>query len=72
MDNILTIRIDDELDKLLDETSKRLGRSKSDLARMAIKRQLRLEKFYELRKTLLPYGENKKWLTDEDVFREVS
>lgn len=30
------------------------------------------ESFQQLRKELLPYGEAQRWLTDEDVFREVS
>ena len=72
MDTTLTIRIDKELEKLLEESSKRTGQSKSELVRQAIKRQLTIESFQQLRKELLPYGEAKGWLTDEDVFREVS
>jgi len=72
MDTTLTIRIDKELEQLLEELSKRSGRTKSDLAREALKRQLTIESFQQLRKELLPYGEAKGWLTDEDVFREVS
>lgn len=72
MDTTLTIRIDKELEQLLEESSKRSGRSKSELVRQALKRQLSIESFQELRKQLLPYGETQGWLTDEDVFREVS
>jgi predicted transcriptional regulator len=72
MDTTLTIRIDKELEQLLEEASIRSGRSKSELVRQAIKRQLSIESFQQLRKELLPYGEEKGWLTDEDVFREVS
>ncbi len=72
MDKTLTIRIDKELDELLEESSKRSGRSKSALVREALKRQLNIESFQQLRKELLPYGEAQGWLTDEDVFREVS
>ncbi|MEX0661123.1 MAG: ribbon-helix-helix protein, CopG family [Balneolaceae bacterium] len=72
MDTTLTIRIDKELGQLLEESSKKSGRSKSELVRQAIKRQLSIESFQQLRKELLPYGEAQGWLTDEDVFREVS
>lgn len=72
MDTTLTIRIDKELEQLLDESSKRTGQSKSELVRQALKRQLTIESFQQLRKELLPYGEAKGWLTDEDVFDEVS
>ena len=72
MDSTLTIRIDKELEQLLDDFSKQSGRSKSDLVRVALKRQLSIESFQQLRKKLLPYGEAQGWLTDEDVFREVS
>jgi predicted transcriptional regulator len=72
MDTTLTIRIDKELEQLLEESSRQTGRSKSELVRQALKRQLSIESFQRLRKELLPYGEAKGWLTDEDVFREVS
>ncbi|HAC14677.1 MAG TPA: CopG family transcriptional regulator [Bacteroidetes bacterium] len=72
MDTTLTIRIDKELEQLLDEISKQSGRSKSDVVRVALKRQLSIDSFQQLRKKLLPYGETQGWLTDEDVFREVS
>ena len=72
MDTTLTIRIDKELEQLLEESAKKSGRSKSELVRQALKRQLSIESFHQLRKGLLPYGEVQGWLTDEDVFREVS
>ena len=72
MDSKLTNRIDEELEKLLEDASIRSGQSKSELVRQALKRQLRIESFQQLRKELLPYSEKQGWLTDEDVFREVS
>ena len=72
MDTTLNIRIDKELDKLLEESARRSGRSKSELVRQALKRQLHIESFQQLRKELLPYGEAQGWLTDEDVFGDVS
>ncbi|MFW6348497.1 MAG: YlcI/YnfO family protein [Cyclonatronaceae bacterium] len=72
MDTTLTIRIDKELEQLLEESAKKSGRTKSELIRQALRRQLAIESFQQLRKELLPYGEAQGWLTDEDVFREVS
>jgi len=72
MDTTLTIRIDKELERLLEQSAKQSGRSKSELVREALRRQLSVESFQQLRKKLLPYGEVQGWLTDEDVFSEVS
>lgn len=72
MDTTLSIRIDKDLEKLLEQIAKRTGRSKSELIREALRRQFSIDSFQQLRKKLLPYGEAKGWLTDEDVFREVS
>lgn len=72
MNATLTIRIDKELEELLEQAAKRTGRPKSELVRDALRRQLSVESFQQLRKKLLPYGESQGWLTDEDVFRDVS
>ncbi|TVQ67390.1 MAG: CopG family transcriptional regulator [Balneolaceae bacterium] len=72
MDTTLSIRIDKDLEELLEQAARRTGRPKSELVREALRRQLSIESFQQLRKKLLPYGEAQGWLTDEDVFREVS
>lgn len=72
MNTTLTIRIDKDLEKLLEQAAERTGRPKSELVREALRRQLSIESFQQLRKTLLPFGEKQGWLTDEDVFCEVS
>jgi predicted transcriptional regulator len=68
----LTIRLDKDLDKLLTRASKRLGKNKSEIAREALRRQLRLEQFEELRKRIMPFAEARGILTDEDVFSQIS
>ena len=68
----LTIRLDDALGRELDEACARTGRSRSDLARDALRRQLALLRFERLRKRTLPLAEAQGYLTDEDVFRDVS
>ena len=69
---ILTIRLDEDLNKLLDDAVKKSGRNRSDIAREALKRQLRLSQFEAIRKRIMPLAEARGFLTDEDVFSEVS
>jgi len=68
----MTIRLDPELEKLLDDVCEQVGRTRSDVARDALRRQLRLLKFEGLRRKILPFAEARGYLTDEDVFRDVS
>ncbi len=68
----LTIRLDNDLDALLSKASKRSGRNRSEIAREALRRQLRLEQFEEIRKRIMPFAEARGFLTDEDVFSQVS
>ena len=68
----LTIRIDDELNDLLAELAKAQHRSKSDLVREMLRRQSRLELFREARRVIVPKAQAAGYLTDEDVFRDIS
>lgn len=68
----LTIRLDDALGRELDEACARTGRTRSELARDALRRQLALLRFERLRRRTLPFAESQGYLTDEDVFRDVS
>jgi len=70
--NTLTIRLDEDLDRLLTKTAKQSGRSRSELAREALRRQLRVSRFEALRKKIMPFAEARGYLTDDDVFRDVS
>jgi len=40
--------------------------------REAVRRQLALVQFQELRRRIMPLAEARGYLTDEDVFRDVS
>ena len=68
----LTIRLDVELDKLLTRASERSGVTRSELAREALRRQLRISHLDALRKRIMPFAEARGFLTDEDVFNEIS
>lgn len=72
MRSAVTIRLDEDLERMLDEVSELSGRSRSDLVRDALRRQLLLLKFEQLRRQALPFAEARGYLTDEDVFRDVS
>jgi predicted transcriptional regulator len=65
----LTIRLDAKLDKALERVAKRTGRTKSEIAREALRRQVAVACFRELRKKTLPFAEAQGLLTDEDIFR---
>ena len=68
----LTIRLEPELNRQLDRMAKQSGRSRSEITRDALRRQLAVLQFEEARKQVLPFAEARGYLTDEDVFREVS
>lgn len=67
----LTIRLDDNLNRLLTRASRLSGKNRSEIAREALRRQLRLEQFEELRKRIMPFAEARGYLTDEDIFSEI-
>ena len=68
----LTIRLDKHLDALLSRASKQSGKSKSEVAREALQRQLRLLQFESLRRKAMPFAEARGSLTDEEVFQDIS
>jgi predicted transcriptional regulator len=72
MKSVVTIRLDDELEQMLDRVCKETGRSRSDIVRDALRRQLTLLRFERLRTKILPFAEARGYLTDEDVTRDVS
>ena len=68
----LTIRLDEDLDKLLLTAARKSGKNRSEIAREALRRQLRISQFETLRRRIMPFAEARGYLTDEDVFRDVS
>ena len=67
-DTIGLKRVAEQLDRL----AKRSGQSRSEIVREALRRQLAVAQFEELRKRVMPFAEAAGYLTDEDVFRDVS
>jgi predicted transcriptional regulator len=72
MSGTLTIRLDRDLERLLDQLCKRTGQNRSEIVREALRRQLALLRFEELRRRVLPFAEARGYLTDDDVLRDLS
>ena len=68
----VTIRLDEWLEELLDDVCRATGQSRSAVIREALERQLSVRLFDEARRKIMPFAEAKGYLTDEDVFRDVS
>jgi len=68
----ITLRLDKELDDMLAKVSRQSGRNRSEVAREALRRQLWLQQFEELRKRIMPFAEARGYLTDEDIFADIS
>jgi predicted transcriptional regulator len=68
----VTVRLDDDLRPLLEEVCRRSGRSRSEIVREALRRHLTIMKFEQLRRRVMPFAEARGYLTDEDVFKEIS
>lgn len=68
----VTIRLEEALQARLSRLSDATGRTRSDLVREALERQLALLEFASARRRTRPFAERAGWLTDEDVFDAVS
>ena len=68
----LTIRLDPAHENQLNAVAKATNRQKSEIVRDALRRQLALTQFRALRNASLPLAEAAGYLTDEDIFRDVS
>lgn len=63
----MTIRLDPKLERSLTRLARQFGRSRSDLVRDALRRQIALARFNEVRRALLPLAEAQGMLTDKDI-----
>ena len=68
----LTISLPEEINLGLSSLVKRRGKSWSQVVQEALRRQIALERFYELRERLVPKGRNAGFHLDEDVFEVIS
>lgn len=72
MKHAVTIRLDRDLDQMLSKFCRRSKRKRSEVVRDALRRQLLLLTFEQLRHKAMPFAEARGFLTDEDIFKAVS
>lgn len=68
----LTIRLDEKADRELSRLAKRMGKTRSEVVREALRGYETRARLDAIRRELVPRAEAMGWLTDEDVFRQVS
>ncbi len=68
----ITVRLDKDVERLLARVVKLSGRTQSEVVRDALRRQLAIQLFEQMRRRVAPFAEAQGFLTDEDVFKHVS
>jgi predicted transcriptional regulator len=68
----LKVLLDQDLADALDRVSALTGRSRDEIVQDALRRTLRRADFDACRARLMPYADAVGWMTDEDVFHDVS
>lgn len=72
MREVLSISIEKSLKQKVDEAAKMLHVSKSELVKKALEKYITHEELKELRTMLVPLGEKAGYLTDDDIFNDIS
>lgn len=72
MAGTITIRVDAETERMLKRVVKLTGRTRSEITREALRRQLSLDLFEQLRRRVAPFAEAQGLLTDDDIFKTLS
>jgi predicted transcriptional regulator len=68
----LTLRIDDDLAEGLEEVCRRAGTTKSAFVREMLRRRVFVAELRQLRGEIMPLAADRGYVTDEDVFADVS
>ena len=68
----LTILIDDEIEHDLERLARTQRRTKSGLAREMLCKRIAVERFRRLRQAALPLAEAAGYVSEDDVFQDVS
>ena len=71
MNQTITIRIPEDMQKELKAICESENKSVSELVRDSLKRYIAIHRFRQLRNTVLPFTEAQGIATDKDVFREI-
>lgn len=72
MSTTFTIRLDDKSEKALRELCAATGKSRSEVVREALRHERLRVQLAAIRAELVPKAQATGWVTDEDVFRDVS
>lgn len=72
MNQTISIRIPEDMQKNLKAISKKEGKPLSDLVRESLQKYIAVYRFRQLRNMVLPFAEARGILTDEDVYKEIS
>ena len=72
MRTVLSVSLPEDLAKELDALAKKTGRSKSDIVRESVSLYLWEARFKETKKQLKPFAKKAGFLTEEDVFEQIS
>jgi predicted transcriptional regulator len=72
MRKVVTIRLDQGLELMLNQFCRRSKRTRSEVVRDVLRRQLSLMTFEQLQYKAVPFAEARGFLTDEDIFKAVS
>ena len=71
MNKAITVRLPNDLQKTLQNISKKERVPVSDVVRESIRRYISIYQFRQLRRKTLPFAEAQGLLVDEDAFREL-
>ena len=72
MRTILSVSIPENMAMELDRSAKETGRTRSEIVKEALRSFLWEERFEELRKTVRAKAKKRGYVTDEDVFKDIS
>ena len=72
MDRPITVRIPDDLREILEQISRSENKPVSDVVRESIRKYVSVYRFRKLRSQVLPFAEAQGFLTDEDIFRDLT
>jgi metal-responsive CopG/Arc/MetJ family transcriptional regulator len=72
MRSTLTVSLPEDLSRELSRMVKRRGISRSQVVQEALRRQIALERFRDMRDRLVPKGGRAGFHSDEDVFETIS
>ncbi len=72
MRSVLSVSLPEKMAAELDFLAKETGRNKSDIVKESLAEFLWEKRFHRMKKRLIPKAKAAGFVTDDDVFREIS